>query len=133
MITATTKTFEIIPDADGNQILTIPKGLRRESEKEIDNPHISVSDPITSGSRISFGIRFVYFQGSVEHNETVSIDYTYDEIFAILNNADFSVHYNSRASNTPKFLGYLMTAMANVYDTLLQEVDWLKGKIQEVK
>ena len=128
MIQAQTTRFEAIPDATGKQAITIP-AEKYGQDWVVVNPVINVDSPVTTATNLSFN---VLVRDEAGNGISVSETFTYDEVFAILASTDFSAYYNSGASNATEYLGYLMVAMANVYDQLLQEVSWLKGKIRPV-
>jgi len=128
MIQAQTQRFEAVPDSNGKQQITIP-AEKYGQDWVVVNPVINVDSPVTTATNLSFN---VLVRDEAGNGISVSETFTYDEVFAILAGHDFSAYYNSGASNATEYLGYLMVAMANVYDQLLQEVSWLKGKIRPV-
>ena len=128
MIQAKTQRYEAIPDATGKQAITIP-AEKYGQDWVVINPVINVDSPVTTGATLSFN---VLVRDEAGNGISISETFTYDDVFAILAGADFSAYYNSGASNATEYLGYLMTALPNVYDQLLQEVGWLKGKIRPV-
>ena len=129
---ATTKKYEVKPDKDGNQMLTIPKSIAGTRDRESDNPIISISDALFRGDMLSFDILITRQQGSVTLTDwSFNQEFTYEEVFTILNKNDYSGRYNSKAANTTDFLAYVMVILPEILEGLIEEVPWLKDKIRE--
>ena len=131
---AKTKKYEIKPDKDGNQMLIIPESVAGTADQKCDKPIISISNVLFEGDRLSFDIDIIRQQGSVTLTDwSFNQEFTYEEVFSILNKNDYSGRYNSKAANTTDFLSYVMVILPEILEGLIEEVPWLKGKIQEVK
>ena len=125
-----TKRYEVIPDQDGNQILTIPAPLFGSSDVQVDNPIINIEDPKTNGSGIDFGVRLVFKQGSLDQEYIVPTRVTYDELFVMP--LGLTLTQPAPFSNDQEKLQYLVLSMTEVYEKMLENLDWLKGLIQEI-
>jgi len=137
-ITASTKTFEVIPYDDGqgnpvSQVLTIPASVVGTADDIVDNPQISVANGENKADRLTFDIRIKAMQGELLRDIwMLRQEFTYDEMFAILGPTDLSgFPISSPYVSGVDSLSRVMYCVESIYDKLLCEVPWLKDLIQE--
>ena len=88
---------------------------------------VVVESAVTTKDKLRFNILIT---DSFGNRYSIGQEYTYNEVFQILGAVDLSSYFNTGATNSVELLTYLMTTMADIYDLLLNEVSWLKGKLQ---